>query len=79
MSVKLEKGLNRFIVGIIIAASTIAGSLVLNAPPDVFNVQISLFGNGDVSLTGVLGVTGYTIATILGIWLIASIFRSGKL
>jgi ubiquinone biosynthesis protein len=79
MSVKLEKGLNRFIVGIIIAASTIAGSLVLNAPADVFNVQLSFFGTGDVSLTGVLGVTGYTIATILGIWLIVSIFRSGKL
>ncbi len=79
ISVKLEKGLNRFIVGIIIAASTIAGSLVLNAPPDVFNVQLSFFGNGDVSLTGLLGVTGYSIATILGIWLIGSIFRSGKL
>jgi ubiquinone biosynthesis protein len=79
MSTKLEKGLNRFIVGLIIAASTIAGSLVLNAPADVFNVQLSFFGNGGVSLTGVLGVTGYTIATVLGVWLIGSIFRSGKL
>lgn len=79
LSVKLEKGLNRFIVGTIIAASTIAGSLVLNAPADVFNVQLSFFGNGAVSLTGVLGVTGYSIATVLGVWLIVSIFRSGKL
>ena len=79
ISVKLEKGLNRFIVGIMIAASTIAGSLVLNAPADIFNVQLSLFGNGSVSLTGALGVTGYSIATVLGVWLIISIFRSGKL
>ena len=32
-----------------------------------------------LTITGLLGLTGYSIATLLGIWLIISIFRSGRL
>ncbi len=73
---KMEKGLNRAIVGIIIAASTIAGSLVLNSPEKV--MELHILGH-TIPLSTLLGVTGYSIATVLGLWLIASIFRSGKM
>jgi len=73
---KFEKGLNRAVVGLIIAASTIAGSLVLNSPIAVMDITL---GGLTVSFTTLLGVTGYCIATLLGLWLIISIFRSGKM
>lgn len=73
-----EKGTNRLTVGMIISASLLAAALVLNAaqaavPP------VSLFGSQPISIAAVLGLLGYVIATILGIWLIISIYRSGKL
>lgn len=73
---RLERGLNRAIVGVIIAASTIAGSLVLNSPMAVMEISL---GGMTVSLTTLIGVTGYSIATLLGLWLILSIFRSGRM
>ena len=76
---KMEKGLNRFIVGLITSASIIAGSLVLNASHSIMDIEVHLFGVHVIPLTGLLGVTGYTIATILGVWLIFCIFRSGKM
>jgi ubiquinone biosynthesis protein len=79
MILRLEKGINRFTIGVIIAASTIAGALVLNAPNKVLSINFELFGLGPITITEILGITGYTIATILGLWLMYSIFRSGKL
>jgi ubiquinone biosynthesis protein len=76
---KMEKAVNRLIVGIVIAASTIAAALVLNVSHSIFAVPVYALGITTVPLIAVLGVTGYCIATILGIWLIISIFRSGKL
>ena len=73
---RLEKGLNRFIVGVIISASTIAGSLILNSPLTFIEVTI---GGHTVPVTTLLGLTGYSIATVLGLWLIISILRSGKI
>lgn len=73
---KMERGLNRFIVGMIISASTIAGSLILNSSIQVMNVT---FAGHTVAVTTLLGITGYTIATVLGLWLVISIFRSGKM
>jgi ubiquinone biosynthesis protein len=40
---------------------------------------VKFLGLEKVSLTAILGVTGYVITTVLGIWLIIGIFRSGKL
>jgi ubiquinone biosynthesis protein len=79
MMLRLEKGINRFTVGMIIAASTIAAALVLNSSQKVLPVNLDIIGLGFVSITEILGITGYIIATILGLWLIYSIFRSGKL
>jgi ubiquinone biosynthesis protein len=76
---KLEKGINRLTVGLIIAASTIAASLIMNSGQRVLEFSVDLFGPQALSLTGILGLTGYTIATVLGIWLIVSIWRSGRL
>ncbi|MEW6670594.1 MAG: AarF/ABC1/UbiB kinase family protein [Thermodesulfobacteriota bacterium] len=75
----LEKGVNRLTVGLIISASIIAGSLVLNSGQKVIEFQLNLFGLHTVSITALLGLVGYSIATVLGIWLIFSIFRSGKM
>jgi ubiquinone biosynthesis protein len=79
MEGRLDKWVNRLTVGLIISASTIAGSLVLNSSQKVLEFTLDFLGGQIVSLTSVLGITGYTIATVLGIWLILSIFRSGKL
>lgn len=73
---RLEKGLNRFIVGVIISASTIAGSLILNSPLTFIEVTI---GGHSIPVTTLLGLAGYSIATVLGLWLIVSILRSGKI
>jgi len=75
----LEKLINRLIVGIIIAASTIAAALILNSSQKLFDIDFAFAGFPEISLTGLLGVTGYVIATFLGLWLIISILRSGRL
>ena len=76
---KLEKGVNRLTVGIMIAASVIAGALVLNSTQKIFEFTIDFYGRHTVSLTALLGLLGYSMATILGFWLIVAIFRSGKM
>jgi len=76
---KFETGLNRLTIGLVIAASIIAASLILNVTQEVMVFQVDLFGLKTISITQLLGVTGYIIATLLGLWLIFSIIRSGKL
>ena len=76
---KFEKGVNRLTVGLIISASIIAGSLVLNSGQKVIEFQLDFLGLQTFSITALLGLVGYSIATVLGIWLIFSIFRSGKM
>jgi ubiquinone biosynthesis protein len=76
---KMEKGINRLTVGLVISASIIAGSLILNSGRRIGEISIGFLGDAVVSINEVLGITGYSIATILGFWLIISILRSGKL
>jgi ubiquinone biosynthesis protein len=76
---KIEKGINRLTVGIVIAASLIAASLILNSSQTVIEFSVNLFGVHKISITALLGLTGYTLATFLGFWLIISIFRSGRM
>jgi ubiquinone biosynthesis protein len=75
----LEKGLNRMVVGLIVAASTIAASLILNSSQTVMEIDLPVLGLSGISLTALLGVTGYVISTFLGLWLIISILKSGRL
>jgi ubiquinone biosynthesis protein len=76
---QVEKGVNRLTVGIIIAASIIAGAMILNSGQKIMEFTFSFFGLQTVSLTAILGVIGYAVATLLGTWLIVSILRSGRL
>ena len=75
----IEKGINRLTVGIIISASVIAGSLIMNSSQKVIEFNLNFFGIHTISITSILGLMGYTLATVLGFWLIISIMRSGKM
>ena len=75
----IERGINRLIIGLVVAASTIAGALVLNSSQSVLEIPIDWWGMHHLTATGVLGLTGYVIATILGVWLFVAIVRSRKL
>ena len=76
---RMEKGMNRLTVGLVISASLIAGSLVLNSSQKLFEFTVDFYGIHTISITALLGLLGYSLATILGLWLIISIFRSGKM
>jgi ubiquinone biosynthesis protein len=79
VSRKFELGLNRLTVGMVIAASLIAASLILNSAKSVMILRFNFLGVQTMAVTELLGLTGYCVATVLGLWLIFSIFRSGKL
>ncbi len=79
INTQFVKGINRLIIGIVIAASLLAGAMVLNASQKLFVFTINIFGGQEISVTAILGVAGYVIATILGLWLIYTIIRSRKL
>jgi len=76
---KIERGINRLTVSIVISASLIAGSLVLDSSEKVLVFTVDFFGVHTISITALLGLLGYSLATLLGFWLIISIFRSGKM
>jgi ubiquinone biosynthesis protein len=42
-------------------------------------IEFELWGMQTFSITELLGLGGYVIATFLGLWLVFSIIRSGKL
>ncbi len=76
---RIEKGVNRLTVGLVISASLVAAALVLNSTQRLADITVNLFGIKTVPLTALFGLTGYGVATILGVWLIINIFRSGRL
>jgi ubiquinone biosynthesis protein len=76
---RVERGVNRLTLGIVLAASIIAGAMILNSSQKIMEFTFNFFGLQTVSLTAILGVLGYAVATLLGIWLIVSILRSGRL
>jgi len=76
---KFESGLNRLTLGLVISASLIAASLILNSSKTLLTFEFEMFGQHSFSVTEALGMSGYIIATLLGLWLVFSIIRSGKL
>jgi ubiquinone biosynthesis protein len=76
---KFENGINRLTLGLVVAASLIAAALILNSTRKVMLFSIHFFGGQTLSVTDILGLSGYVIATFLGLWLVFSIIRSGKL
>jgi ubiquinone biosynthesis protein len=79
INTQFVKSINRLIIGLVISASLIAGAMVLNASPKMLLFTVEIFGGEKISLTAILGLTGYVIATVLALWLIGMIFRSRKL
>jgi ubiquinone biosynthesis protein len=79
LDAQIERPVNRLTVGMIIGASIIGGSLALNSPEKVVEIPLPVLGIGTISLTALLGIIGYVIATALGLWLIFSILFSRKL
>ncbi len=77
--VRIERGINRLTVGLVISASLIAGSLVLNSSQKLLEFTVDFLGGQTISITALLGLLGYSLATVLGFWLVISIFRSGKM
>ncbi len=65
---EMDRSSNRIAFSLIIAAIIIGSSLIITT-----NLGPHLFG------FSFLGLLGYTIAGFLGLWLLISIFRSGKL
>ncbi|MCX7951060.1 MAG: AarF/ABC1/UbiB kinase family protein [Clostridiales bacterium] len=65
---ELHKMVNRVVFAIITSSLIIGSSLILNTNigPKIYNISI-------------IGVTGYMVAGILGLWLLISILRSGKI
>lgn len=76
---RIDKWINRITVSCVLSASILAGALILNSPEKIMVFTFEFFGLQVVSLTSILGMTGYLIATALGVWLILSILKSGRL
>jgi ubiquinone biosynthesis protein len=76
---KFESGLNRLTLGLVISASLIAASLILNSSKTFITLEFEWLGLHRLSVTEILGMGGYIVATFLGLWLVFSIIRSGKL
>jgi len=74
----VEKGLNRLTLGLVVSASLIAASLIFNSSKTIMTLEFDFFGLQSISITELLGFTGYSMATLLGLWLFFSIIRSGK-
>jgi ubiquinone biosynthesis protein len=75
----LEKGVNRLIIGLIVSASLIAASLILGSGRQLMEFTVYMLGGQRITLAALLGLTGYGLASLLGVWLVVSILRSGKL
>lgn len=64
----MKKSLNRIVFALIVSALIVGSSLVISADagPELFSVSI-------------LGLIGYLGAGVMGLWLLVSILRSGKI
>lgn len=65
---QLNKMVNRLVFALIVSSMIIGSSLILNSNigPKIYNISI-------------IGVTGFFFAAVLGIWLLISIIRSGRI
>ena len=65
---ELNKGINRLVFALIISSIIIGSSTILNSNigPKIYNITI-------------IGITGFLAAGFMGIWLLISIIKSGKI
>lgn len=71
------RAVNRLTVGFVISATLIGSAQIISSQNSIAMVAMP-FGI-EISITTLLGLFGYNLATVLGVWLIVSIFRAGKL
>jgi len=71
------RAVNRLTVGLIISATLIGAAQIISSQNNI--AMVSLPFGVEISITTLLGLFGYNLATVLGIWLIISIFKAGKL
>jgi ubiquinone biosynthesis protein len=65
---EVNKMANRLVIGVIVASLIVSSAMILtsNVGPKLFNMSI-------------IGITGYAMSAIIGLWLLVSIVKSGKL
>jgi len=56
---EIDKAVNRLTVGMIVCASVIGGSLVLNSSQTIMEFTIEFLGDRTISLTGLLGICNH--------------------
>lgn len=69
---------SRISLGMLIGSSLISAAWILSSNSQILPIDIPSLGLYNVSLTTVLGLIGYAIASVLGIWLIFYILGQGK-
>ncbi len=66
--------LNRLTVGMVTGTSVLAGAWMLGSGHQYLHISIPFLGIESVPLTIILGLISYSVATVLGIWLVLNIF-----
>ncbi len=69
---------NRIAVGVVVGTSVLAGAWMLGSQHQYLPVSISSIGIANIPLTILLGLISYTVSTILGVWLVFTIFFKSK-
>ncbi len=70
---------NLITVGVVTGTSVLAGAWMLGSQHQYIPISIPALGIENIPLTIVLGLVSYSVATILGLWLVFTIFvRSGN-
>lgn len=68
---------NRITIGVVTGTSVLGGAWVLASDNQVFPISIPFLGIESIPITTVLGFIAFSMATVLGVWLVFSIlFRS---
>jgi len=67
---ELDRASNRLAFSVLVACLVIGSSLIMHAEAKI---------GGEVFGVSALGLMGYVIAFVLGLWLLVAILRSGRL
>ncbi len=79
---KLEKNYmlssTRITIGVVTGTSVLAGAWMLGSKHQYIPISIPAFGIHNIPLTIILGLISYSVATVLGLWLVFTIFFRSK-
>ena len=68
---ELDKASNRLAMSIVLASAVVASSLMMSSKLGI------LIHNVDLAI--ILGLLGYSVAAVLGAWLVVAVLRSGRM